>query len=193
MVYKKLLIIPAVLLFMSGCNPAYLSSPYNSDPNAVAPLANADSWYWDTSCNCWVNKTYQAPPPAAPVTISSAPCSGGCGPATQLPPPPYCPPGNPCPSSSRAVLPPGNAYPPAPVATLPPALPATTPQYWDPQCQCWANAQYVDKAPATTAAPADGTALIIARDAQQTAQRALEESRANTERLNRAYRRSLEK
>jgi hypothetical protein len=196
MMYRKLLIIPAILLLM-GCNPAYLN---NDNYAAETPYAAADSWYWDNSCNCWVNQAYQTPPVTAPLPANTtAPC-GNCMP-TQRPQPPYCPPGSPCQTMPKAALPliQTNAITTAPVtASLPPALPATmvaTPQYWDPRCQCWADARYVDNSPVRVPAPApsDTEALIIARNAQRTAEQALQESLANTERLNRAYRRSLEK
>ena len=190
MIYRKLLIIPALWL-VTGCHPAYL---YNDGSATGTSYTAASPWYWDNSCNCWVNQTYQAPSVAAPPPLNTTgPCSN-CVP-TQLPPPPYCPPGSPCQTTPANTLPliqtnaVATAPAPAPVAT------AATPQYWDPSCQCWASARYVDSSPvaAPAPAPADTTALIIARNAQRTADEALQASRANTERLNRAYRRSLEK
>lgn len=196
MVIKKLLMLPMMVLFMAGCHPAYLSSSYNANPAAGGSVnaANPDAWYWDNGCNCWVNNAYQPAPPVASMPIDAGPCGAGCRPTPQpaLPAPPYCPPGSSCQTAPRAALPliQTNATTLAPA----PATTAATPQYWDPACQCWASARYVNTPSAVTAPPTpDTSAIIIARDAQRTAQQALQESYANTERLNRAYRRSLEK
>ena len=194
--FYRLLLIAAVALFvLSGCSqtqwPAY--------PGYSANGSNTYPWYWDPSCNCWVNVSLQNQPAAAPVAVTT-PCTGACNPTPALVP---CSDANPCSqpatakprlrllqanveSSTALPLPPAPATLPAITANA--AVNSTTPSYWDPNCQCWVTARYLTTTPA---APA--SAITTANEAKVMAAQALKASGETDEKLNRMYQRLIQK
>lgn len=200
MLYRLLPLFFIALSVLSGCSQSYLGAPYP----AGAQLSNNYPWYWEPSCECWLNATHQQATPSAVVgTPVTAPCgAGNCAspisasvfPSAQpalIP----CSTNNPCQTTAKPRLPlvqtntqTGTPLPPVSVATPAVATTTSAPSYWDPNCNCWVTARYMN----TPSANPD-SALSAANEAKIMAAQALKASGDTDEKINRMYQRLIQK
>lgn len=193
MIYRTLLIVVFALFVLNGCS----QMPWAANQG----YADSYPWVWEPSCNCWVNVAHNQPVAVA----TNAPCSSPCGAvATPVAPAPLpaltpCSANNPCQTAAKPRLrllqtstQPAIAPAAATVAVnaTPAAANLTTPSYWDPNCNCWVTARYLNTTPSPSPS---GSAMTTANEAKIMAAQALKASGETDEKINRMYQRLIQK
>ena len=200
MFYRALLIAAIALLALNGCSQTQLA-PYQGASHQG--YSDNYPWVWEPSCNCWVNVALQNQPApvAAPVAVRTpSPCAGVCNlrPARAPALVPCsasnsCQPDTPKPrlrllqTSTQSSTPLPLAPVTAPVIATNTAANPTAPSYWDPNCQCWVTARYLNTS------PTPNSAVATANEAKVMATQALKASGDTDEKLNRMYQRLIQK